>query len=198
MPLRHDNYHHLCHDGHSVMCIEQARIGGGVCYTHGHCIYNVSAVWLHIYNDRPLDRTNDTVYIRELSTEYRYKLLRDTLRIIESDTIYIPYGVKVADNGKDKSFLPRFSELAKAAFLVVTAALALWVALRNKAWWCSSGVTLWPMLCPRADCLGNANYRECPWIDVNWSIYRQLNNRINQIPILSDSNIILRTFGQSN
>ena len=38
-----------------------------------------------------------------------------------------------ADNGKDKSFLPRFSELAKSAFLVVTAALALWVALRNKA-----------------------------------------------------------------
>ena len=38
-----------------------------------------------------------------------------------------------ADNGKDKSFLPRFSELAKSAFLVVTAALALWGALRNKA-----------------------------------------------------------------
>ena len=65
--------------------------------------------------------------------EYRYKLLRDTLRIIETDSIYIPYRVKVTNNGKDKSFLPRFSELAKAAFLVVTAALALWVALRNKA-----------------------------------------------------------------
>ena len=65
--------------------------------------------------------------------EYRYKLLRDTLRIIETDTIYIPYGVKVADNGKDKSFLLRFGELAMAAFLVVTAALALWVAFRKKA-----------------------------------------------------------------
>ena len=88
---------------------------------------------IYIYNDKTLDRTKDTVYLRELSTEYRYKLLRDTLRIIETDTIYIPYGVKVTDNGKDKSFLPRFSELAKAAFFVVTAALALWVALRNKA-----------------------------------------------------------------
>ena len=88
---------------------------------------------IYIYNDKTLDRTKDTVYLRELSTEYRYKLLRDTLRIIETDSIYIPYGVKVADNGKDKSFLPRFSELAKAAFFVVTAALALWVALRNKA-----------------------------------------------------------------
>ena len=67
---------------------------------------------IYIYNDKTLDRIKDTVYLRELSTEYRYKLLRDTLRIIETDTIYIPYGVKVADNGKDKSFLPRFSELA--------------------------------------------------------------------------------------
>ena len=102
---------------------------------HTDTVYVTSLQYdsIYIYNDKTLDRTKDTVYLRELSTEYRYKLLRDTLRIIESDTIYIPYGVKVADNGKDKSFLPRFSELAKVAFLVVTAALALWVALRNKA-----------------------------------------------------------------
>ena len=103
--------------------------------THTDTVYITSQQYdsIFIWKDRWTDRTHDTVYMKELSTEYRYKLLRDTLRIIESDTIYIPYGVKVADNGKDKSFLPRFSELAKAAFLVVTAALALWVALRNKA-----------------------------------------------------------------
>ena len=103
--------------------------------THTDTVYIATQQYdsIYIYNDKTLDRTKDTVYLRELSTEYRYKLLRDTLRIIESDTIYIPYGVKVADNGKDKSFLPRFSELAKVAFLVATAALALWVALRNKA-----------------------------------------------------------------
>ena len=103
--------------------------------THTDTVYIATQQYdsIYIYNDKTLDRTKDTVYLRELSTEYRYKLLRDTLRIIETDTIYIPYGVKVADNGKDKSFLPRFSELAKSAFLVLTAALALWVALRNKA-----------------------------------------------------------------
>ena len=103
--------------------------------THTDTVYIATQQYdsIYIYNDKTLDRTKDTVYLRELSTEYRYKLLRDTLRIIESDTIYIPYGVKVEDNGKDSSFLPRFSELAKAAFLLVTAALALWVALRNKA-----------------------------------------------------------------
>ena len=103
--------------------------------THTDTVYIATQQYdsIYIYNDKTLDRTKDTVYLRELSTEYRYKLLRDTLRIIETDSIYIPYGVKVTDNGKDKSFLPRFSELAKSAFLVVTAALALWVALRNKA-----------------------------------------------------------------
>ena len=110
-----------------------ALMGMMSCSTHRHAVtveremhtdtvYITSQQYdsIYIYNDKTLDRTKDTVYLRELSTEYRYKLLRDTLRIIESDTIYIPYGVKVADNGKDKSFLPRFSELAMAAFLVVT------------------------------------------------------------------------------
>ena len=116
-----------CASGRHASAVEQG--------THTDTVYIATQQYdsIYIYNDKTLDRTKDTVYMRELSTEYRYKLLRDTLRIIESDTIYIPYEVKVADNGKDKSFLSRFSELAKVAFLVVTAALALWVALRNKA-----------------------------------------------------------------
>ena len=118
-----------------LMSCSTHRVVEQVKEMHTDTVYVTSLQYdsIYIYNDKTLDRTKDTVYLRELSTEYRYKLLRDTLRIIESDTIYIPYGVKVADNGKDKSFLPRFSELAIAAFLVVTAALALWVALRNKA-----------------------------------------------------------------
>ena len=118
-----------------LMSCSTHRVVEQVKEMHKDTVYVTSLQYdsIYIYNDKMLDRTKDTVYLRELSTEYRYKLLRDTLRIIETDSIYIPYGVKVADNGKDKSFLPRFSELAKAAFLVVTAALALWVALRNKA-----------------------------------------------------------------
>ena len=118
-----------------LMSCSTHRVVEQVKEMHTDTVYVTSLQYdsIYIYNDKTLDRTKDTVYLRELSTEYCYKLMRDTLRIIETDTIYIPYGVKVADKGKDKSFLPRFSELAKAAFLVVTAALALWVALRNKA-----------------------------------------------------------------
>ena len=92
-----------------------ALMGMMSCSTHKHAVtveremhtdtvYITSQQYdsIYIYNDKTLDRTKDTVYLRELSTEYRYKLLRDTLRIIESDTIYIPYGVKVADNVKIK------------------------------------------------------------------------------------------------
>ena len=32
---------------------------------------------VYIYKDRWLDRTHDTVYMKELSTEYRYRLLRN-------------------------------------------------------------------------------------------------------------------------
>ena len=52
---------------------------------HTDTVYITSQQYdsIYIYNDKTLDRIKDTVYLRELSTEYRYKLLRDTLRIIE-------------------------------------------------------------------------------------------------------------------
>ena len=66
--------------------------------------------------------------VEKRGNEYRYKLLRDTLHIIKTDTIYIPYGVRVTDNDKDKSFFPRFSELARAVFFIVTGAVVIGVA----------------------------------------------------------------------
>ena len=77
-----------------------ALMGMMSCITHRHAVtvereMHTDTVYIatqqydsiYIYNDKTLDRTKDTVYMRELSTEYRYKLLRDTLRIIETDTI---------------------------------------------------------------------------------------------------------------
>ena len=34
---------------------------------------------IYIYHDRNMDRSKDTVYLRETEIEYRYKLLRDTI-----------------------------------------------------------------------------------------------------------------------
>ena len=99
---------------------------------HTDTVYVTSLQYdsIYIYNDKMLDRTKDTVYLREYSTEYRYKLLHDTLRIIERDSI--PYPVNVAKERETKKPLSRLAELAGVLFISVISALALWVALRNK------------------------------------------------------------------
>ena len=99
---------------------------------HTDTVYVTSLQYdsIYIYNDKMLDRTKDTVYLREYLTEYRYKLLHDTLRIIERDSI--PYPVNVAKERETKKPLSRLAELAGVLFISVISALALWVALRNK------------------------------------------------------------------
>ena len=99
---------------------------------HTDTVYVTSLQYdsIYIYNDKTLDRTKDTVYLREYSTEYRYKLLHDTLRIIERDSI--PYPVNVTKERETKKPLSRLAELAGVLFISVISALALWVALRNK------------------------------------------------------------------
>ena len=66
-----------------------ALMGMMSCSTHRHAVtvereMHTDTVYvtrqqydsIFIWKDRWTDRTHDTVYIRELSTEYRYKLLR--------------------------------------------------------------------------------------------------------------------------
>ena len=60
---------------------------------HTDTVYITSQQYdsIFIWKDRWTDRTHDTVYMKELSTEYRYRLLRDTLRMVERDSV--PYEV---------------------------------------------------------------------------------------------------------
>ena len=50
---------------------------------------------IYIYHDRYLDRSKDTIYVKETEIEYRYQLLRDTIRIIRQDSI--PYEVTITE-----------------------------------------------------------------------------------------------------
>lgn len=45
--------------------------------------------------DKLVDRSKDTIYIKDVSVEYRYKLLKDTIRVVERDSI--PYQVTVTE-----------------------------------------------------------------------------------------------------
>ena len=103
---------------------------------HTDTVYITSQQYdsIYIYNDRSLDRTHDTVYIRELSTEHRYKLLRDTLRVTKSDTVYIQHEDEVAISADAERPISWFDRLARAVFWIFViggAAVWLWMSTRR-------------------------------------------------------------------
>ena len=120
-----------------------ALMGMMSCSTHRHAVTveqgaHTDTVYIatqqydsiFIWKDRWTDRTHDTVYLKELSTEYRYKLLRDTLRVTKSDTVYIQH--EVSNSAEVERPLSWFDRLARVVCGLISVALALWVIIRNK------------------------------------------------------------------
>ena len=64
------------------------RITRDTVYIHNQRLDSVS-----IYQDRLIDRTQDTIQVKETRVEYRYRLLRDTIHHFHRDSI--PYEVIV-------------------------------------------------------------------------------------------------------
>lgn len=46
---------------------------------------------VYVFKDKVTDRSRDTLYIREVQTEYKYRVLRDTVLKVQHDSI--PYEV---------------------------------------------------------------------------------------------------------
>ena len=74
-----------------------------------------------MYQDRQLDRTRDTVYLRDVSVEYRYRLLRDTIYKTRVDSI--PYQVTVTEVKEITRPLTLFDHLTRLNFWLVVGAL---------------------------------------------------------------------------
>lgn len=56
---------------------------------------NIQYDSIYIAQDKFVDRSRDTLYIQDKSVEYRYKLLRDTVRIVQRDSI--PYEIRITE-----------------------------------------------------------------------------------------------------
>lgn len=69
---------------------------------------------IYIYQDKLVDRSRDTLYIKDKSIEYRYKLLRDTVRIIQRDSI--PYEVTVTEIKEITRPLTLYDKTCRACF----------------------------------------------------------------------------------
>ena len=75
------------------------------------------------------DRSRDTVLVRERTIEHRYRVLRDTVRLVRRDSV--PYEVRVTEY-RD---VPRRRSLFDYVAYAVLVLVAVWVLLR-----CSSHI----------------------------------------------------------
>ena len=84
---------------------------------------NVQYDSIYIFQNRQLDRSRDTVYLRDVSVEYRYRHLRDTIYKVQHDSI--PYQVTVTEVKENTRPLSLFDHLTHFTFWLVVGALLL-------------------------------------------------------------------------
>ena len=65
-------------------------------------LYTLHYDSVFIRQERYQDRSRDTVYLHDRSVEYRYRLLRDTIREIRHDSI--PYEVRIVEPSSPRLF----------------------------------------------------------------------------------------------
>lgn len=82
-----------------------------------------------IYIDRSsdVDRSRDTITITKTITEYRYKLLRDTIHIVQRDSI--PYEIRIVETKEIRKPPNLFDYLCYLSFGIIIGIL-LWKLYR--------------------------------------------------------------------
>ena len=75
---------------------------------------NVQYDSIYIYKDKLTERSRDTIYIKDVSVEYRYKLLRDTIYKTQVDSI--PYQVTVTEVKEISRPLTWYDHLTRLSF----------------------------------------------------------------------------------
>lgn len=85
---------------------------------------------IYIYKDRITDRSKDTIYLKDVSIEYRYKLLRDTVKVIQHDSI--PYEVTIVETKEITRPLTWYDHLTRLTFWFVFGYLISIIAFKLK------------------------------------------------------------------
>ena len=89
---------------------------------------NVKYDSIYIYKDKLTDRSTDTVYVKDVSVEYRFKLLRDTVRIVQRDSI--PYEVTIVQTKEITRPLTWFDHLTRLTFWLLIGALVTFILVK--------------------------------------------------------------------
>lgn len=114
-------------------CGSTHRVSQLVEHTRVDTIYLKSQQYdsIYIYQDRLIDRSRDTLYIKDKSIEYRYKLLRDTIYKTRIDSI--PYEVTITEVKEITRPLTFYDKLCRSCFWVVIGLLLCWIYLKVKS-----------------------------------------------------------------
>lgn len=91
---------------------------------------NVRYDSVYIYKDKLTDRSRDTLYIKEWSIEYRYKLLRDTIKVVQIDSI--PYEVRIVETIEVEHPPTLYDRICKATFWLLICIVAIFTYLKLK------------------------------------------------------------------
>lgn len=91
---------------------------------------NVQYDSIYIYKDKLTDRSKDTIYVKDVSVEYRYKLLRDTIYKTQADSI--PYQITVTEVKEITRPLTFYDHLTRLTFWLVVGSLLSFIAIKLK------------------------------------------------------------------
>lgn len=83
---------------------------------------------IYIFESHSSDVVHDTTYIKEKSIEYRYKLIKDTVRETKLDSI--PYEVTIIETKEITRPLTWFDHLTRFSFWFFIGALATYIAIK--------------------------------------------------------------------
>ena len=113
-------------------CSASHHVSGPVERTSADTVYlsNVQYDSVYVLRDRQIDRSRDTVYLRDVSVEYRYRLLRDTICKTRVDSI--PYQVTVTEVKEITRPLTFFDHLTRLTFWLAVGALLTFLFIKIK------------------------------------------------------------------
>lgn len=90
---------------------------------------NVQYDSIYVFQDHQIDRSSDTVVIREVLRENRYKLIHDTARIVKVDSIPVIHEVEVV---KTEKYIPKFYKWLLAICIIIFCAFCVFCVLKIK------------------------------------------------------------------
>lgn len=84
---------------------------------------------IYVDNWQLTDRTKDTIYLEKSHIEYRYKLLRDTVRIVQIDSIPV---IKTVEVVKTERYVPGIYKWSLGILIVIVIVIVISILWKIK------------------------------------------------------------------